>query len=473
MPSIPHEKVDTNSVKLLNSIRNEIGGVYASQIPEAYAVGDVIDGKKVTRDVALSRLREIGQAFRVFDSAQNAFLNTLVNRIGLVLLTNRLYENPWASFKRGILEYGETVEEIFVNILEARQFDPDTAENTVFKRALPDVQSAFHRLNYQKFYKVTISEQQLRAAFLSFEGVSDLIGKIIEQLYTSANFDEFLMMKYMIAKCIVDGNFYPITIPDISAANANSIVTSMKNVSEQVTFMSTQYNEAGVATYTDKDYQYLIMNTEFISTIDVEVLARAFNLEYTQFMGHTVSVNSFTLSGLEEERVLNLIYPEPATRPASLFTADQQTMLAGVPAVLIDANWMMIFDNLALMKQIENGEGLYWNYVYHNWKTFSHSPFNTAIAFTTVESAVTGVTVSPATATVNKGSQLQLTGTVATTGLATKGVTWSINSDVSSISPQGLLSVSATETAATITVTATSLYDPTKSGTATITVGNS
>lgn len=469
MPTIPNQKVNTNSVAVLNSVRNELGGTYKDQIPAAYAIGDIVDGKTVTRDMALQRLREIGTAFRTFQPAQNAFLDALVNRIGLVLLTNRLYENPWAAFKRGVLEYGETVEEIFVNILEAQQFDPDEAVTNIFKRNMPDVQTAFHRLNYQKFYKVTISEMQLRQAFLSFEGVSDLIGKIIEQLYTSANYDEFLMMKYLVCKSITQGHFFPVTIPAVSPATANSIVISMKNISEQATFMHTEYNEAGVATYTDKSSQYFIFNTEFLSTIDVEVLARAFNLEYTQLMGHTISINSFTFSGLEEKRVINLLYPD-GNGPDTLFTEAETTMLEGVPGVMVDENWMMIFDNLALMKQVENGEGLYWNYVYHNWKTFSHSPFNTAIAFTDVDSTVTGVTVSPATASIAKGSQLQMSATVATTGLATTGVTWSVNSEISSINAQGLLTVPSTETATTLTVTATSMYDNTKTGTGKITV---
>lgn len=51
-------------------------------------------------------------------------------------------------------------------------------------------------MNYQKFYPTTVSNDQLRQAFLSWQGITDLIGRIIEQLYTGANYDEFLVMKY-------------------------------------------------------------------------------------------------------------------------------------------------------------------------------------------------------------------------------------------------------------------------------------
>mgnify|MGYP000075391992 FL=1 len=73
----------------------------------------------------------------------------------------------------------------------------------MFKREIPDVRAAFHILNYQKFYKATISNDQLRQAFLSWQGITDLIAKIVDSMYTGANYDEFLTMKYMLARNIL------------------------------------------------------------------------------------------------------------------------------------------------------------------------------------------------------------------------------------------------------------------------------
>ena len=67
---------------------------------------------------------------------------------------------------------------------------------------------------------------------------------------------------------------------------------------------------------------------------------------------------------------------------------------------------------------------------------------------------------------------LQLNAVVETTGFAPKTVVWSVNSELSTISQNGLLSVGANETADSLTVTATSTFDETKTGTATITVPN-
>lgn len=98
----------------------------------------------------------------------------------------------------------------------------------------------------------------------------------------------------------------------------------------------------------------------------------------------------------------------------------------------------------------------------------------TGAVFTSDTPAVTSVAVSPATATVSKGQNLQLSATVVTTGFANKAVGWAVDSTSETagvtISQEGILRVPANATVATITVTAQSIYDSTKTGTATITV---
>lgn len=84
--------------------------------------------------------------------------------------------------------------------------------------------------------------------------------------------------------------------------------------------------------------------------------------------------------------------------------------------------------------------------------------------------AVLGVAVSPKTASVEKGKTLQFTAAVAATGGAPATVSWTVNSTLSSIDANGVLTVGANETASTLTVTATSTADASKSDTATVTI---
>lgn len=451
MATTPKVVTLTNSsVDILNAIRSNATQNYRDYVPKATPNAESI--------------RQIGAIIMNYPALQNEFLSALVNRIGRVLITSKMYDNPWAFFKKGLLEFGESVEEIFVNIAKPFQFDPAVAENNVFKREIPDVRAAFHIMNYQKYYKATISNDQLRQAFLSWQGISDLIAKIVDAMYTGANYDEFQTMKYMLARHILNGHMYPVEIAEVETANMKSIVSVVKGVSNKFTFLSPNYNLAGVQTYTTKNDQYMLINSQFDATMDVEVLASAFNMDKAEFSGRRVLVDSF--GSLDTARLAELFAGDSTYVE---ITSGELEALDAIPAVLVDRNWFMIFDNFYNFTEQYNGEGLYWNYWYHVWKTFSVSPFANNALFIPGKPSVTSVTVSPGNATVAAGQSVQLSANVVTTNFAPKSVTWTVDSDYATVDNSGKVTVLSTAPASTnITVTATSTYDTSKRGTATV-----
>lgn len=455
-PNVSVPKMHAATAQILNTIRDNASANYRDYVPSA--------------DPALAAsVREIGGIIMTYPALQNEFLSALMNRIGRVIITSKMFYNPWAGLKKGLLEYGETVEEIFVNIAKPFQFDPAVAETEVFKREIPDVRAAFHILNYQKFYKATISNDQLRQAFLSWQGITDLIAKIVDAMYTGANYDEFLAMKYMIARNIINGRMNVTEIPPVTPENAKGIVSTIKGISNTWGFPSTAYNISGVTTFTDKTDQFILLNAKFDAVIDVEVLASAFNMDKAEFMGRRILVDSF--GSLDTARLDLLFKDDPNYVP---LTQEQITALDAIPAVMVDRDWFMIFDNFYNFTENYNGQGLYWNYFYHTWKTFSVSPFANNTVFIAGAPSVTSVTVTPATATVAKGQGLHMTANVVTANFAPKSVTWSLTGATSAdttIDIYGNLVVAEDETGTTITVTATSTFNTSKVGAATITVG--
>lgn len=439
-----------SSVDILNVIRENASQNYRDYVPKATADADAI--------------RQIGAVIMDYPNLQNEFLSALVNRIGRVLITSKMYSNPWSMFKKGLLEFGETIEEIFVNIAKPFQFDQAVAESEVFKREIPDVRAAFHIMNYQKFYKATISNDQLRQAFLSWEGITDLIAKIVDAMYTGANYDEFLTMKYLLARHILDGHMYPVQIPTVSTENMKTIVSDIKGISNAMEFLSTEYNLTGVATHTPKSDQYMLINSKFDAVMDVEVLASAFNMEKAEFLGKRVLVDSF--GKLDIARLAVLFKDDPTYIEP---TSGELTALDKIPAVIVDKDWFMIFDNYQNFTEQYNGQGLYWNYWYHVWKTFSVSPFANNALFVPGTPSVTSVTVTPATATVTKGQSIQLNATVETANFAPQSVTWSSDSDNATVDASGKVTLTSAATGKII-ITAKSTYDPTKTGECVITV---
>lgn len=452
MATRPKVQTLTNSaVDVLNVIRNNASVDFRNYVPIATPDADSI--------------KTIGAIIMDYPSLQNEFLSALVNRIGLVIITSKMYSNPLSVLKKGVLEFGETIEEIFVNIAKPFTFDPEEAESKQFKREIPDVRSAFHVLNYKKFYKVTISDDQLRQAFLSWSGVSDLIAKVVDSMYTAAEYDELQVTKYMIARQLLDGRMYAVTIPEVTTPNMKAVVSAVKGVSNKLTFMNSNYNVAGVKTHTLKNEQYVIMNASFDATMDVEVLASAFNMDKAQFMGNRLMIDGF--GTLDNARLAELFANDNTYQEIS---QTELEALDQIPCILIDRDYVQIYDNMYKMTEKYNGQGLYWNYFYHTWKTFSVSPFSQAVLFVPAIPSVTSVTVTPSTATVSVGQSVQLTAKVVTENFAPKTVTWSSDSEFATVTAGGLVTI-LEGAKGKITITAKSTFNPTISGQSELTIG--
>lgn len=416
-------------------------------------------------------LHAIGDFIMSYQPYQNAFLNAIVNRIGLTIITSKMWNNPWSVFKRGFMEFGETVEEIFVNLAEPHSFDPVTASKEIYKREIPDVRAAFHTMNFQKFYKATISNDQLRQAFLSWQGITDLIAKIVDAMYTGMEYDEYCVMKYMVARSILNGDVSYEAVPQVFNTT-DDIVYAARQISTQMTFLKTDYNRAGVYNSTLRDDQYLIISAEMEAMVDVGVLARAFNMEYADFLGHVIVVDSFDQ---HDTARLAQLFGDDANYTA--FTSGDITALGNVAAIIVDREWWMVFDNFQNFTQNYNGEGLYWQYWYHTWKTFSISPYANARAIVSSVGSITSVTVSPSTANMSVNSSATFTAAVVKSGLVSDAVVWSISGNTdpeTHIDPNsGVLFIGAAEEGDAsdhVTVKATSVAGATAYGTATVTI---
>lgn len=370
-------------------------------------------------------LHNIGEYIMQYESYQNAYITSLVNRIARVIVTSRMWKDKWAVFDMGKMDYGETIEEIFVNIAKPHSYDPAKAETQVFKREIPDVRAAFHSMNYQKFYKVTISNDQLRQAFLSYYDMNELIARIVDSLYTAMNLDTFLTKKYMLAREAINGGIYTVVTKPISGdgADPDDAITKYRQYTNNLEFLKTLYNRAGVRNSTPIADQVIIVPNEAEATLGVKVLAAAFNLSEVDYISKRIAVDSFEFDADDEARLAELFANDSTYKP---FTDEEKKALQLISAVKLAKDWFMCFDNFEQFTENYNGEGLYWQYFFHVWKTFSVSPFANAVLFTSQVSEVTAVTVSPATANVAQGTSIVMTAEVAGTGLFEKTVEWSV-----------------------------------------------
>lgn len=333
-------------INLLNTIRDNASDEYQERIPEA------------TRN----NLTDIGGHLLDDIDMANEFTSALVNKVAYTRVHSKIFKNPLAMLKQGNKPYGDTVEEIFVNFAKGEEFDP--TGSTLLNRKLPDVKAVYHKMNRKGKYKVSITHELLQKAFRSFEGFNSVLNSIINSLYNGDNLDEFILFKKMIAQAIDDGcmTAYEVADPVTSATNAQEFIKSVKFVSQDMQFPKDIYNgylkaqstdTVPVTTFTALEDQIIIIDTATSVSMDVDVLAKAFNMDRMTFLARQIVIDAF---------------PDPKIRCA-----------------IVDVQWPQIYDDLYQMRTFQNGEGLYDNYILHHWQTIAYSPLVNAVAFAVKE----------------------------------------------------------------------------------------
>lgn len=452
----PIKNVDLklDSAEILNSVRNTASPNYQREVP--------IVGKANLGDI-----QAVGTIFQINPAYANEAINTLVNRIGRVYIIARTYMHNWGDIKKGFLEFGSNVESVYVGVAKAIVYDIEDSETTVFKRYKSETYSVVNYLNSEVNYPITIEEEQLRRAFLTYDGLSDLICGLIQSAYNAAHYDEFIAMKYLLQQAYINGIIQKMSIPELTnKENIETMLTELKAISNDMTFYRKKYNAYGALTFTRKTDQLFIADVRTNAAADVNVFAQTFNVDYAQYMGIQKMVDTFGEN--DNERLAILFAKDKDYQP---LTQENYAELAKVKAMLIDRNFLMVVDNLFTLGDIYNPKGLYYNNFLHKWTTYGIVPFAQAVAFTTEDTSVTSVTVTPSTATVAKGATQQFEATVTGTGNPGELVLWEVSgTGDSEISHDGLLTVDKNEPDTSLTVKATSLQDPNVSGTATVTV---
>jgi hypothetical protein len=323
-----------DNITVLNTIWENGSTEYQARIPVATA----------------GNITAVGNAILNYTLARNEFLDALVNRISLVLVANKMAQNKLAVFKKGKLEYGMDIEEIFSDLITATHFDVDTAENEVFKRNMPNVSSIFHRVNREDVYKITIEEGQIKRAFLDPGGLGKLVTSIMNSLYSSDTYDEYILMKELVTQ--YNPQFKEVQGPKVvDQASALRFFHDVKQVSTDFTFMSRDYNAQGVMQRSEKNEQVLLLHKNVETYLSTELLAYVFNSRAVDFQTQVVILDDFGTMG-------------------------------NTQAALVDKDWFMVYDKLFQSTSIYNPQGLYSNYWLHHHQILSTSQFQNAVKFT-------------------------------------------------------------------------------------------
>lgn len=340
----------SSGVKTFNFIRNNATETFVNTVPSATEDNIMTISNILFNDA--------------YQPLLNEFVNSLINRIALTIVRTKSFNNPLAMFKKGSVPLGTDIQEIFENPAEAEQYEySNTAMAKLLTITDPDTHVAYYRRNRKDLYTKTITREGLQGAFVSWEKFEEYIGSITQSLYSGNYIDEFEYTKDLVdgayenSKAIVQ----VVPNPSTSESDARAFVKACRKLYKKLTFPSTNYNAYSVfsgargeiKTWTEADRICLIVNSDAMGDVDVDVLARAFNIDSTKLLGRVVEVDGFKNS--------NII------------------------GVICDESWLQIYDNLFRFDEFYNARVMAWNEYLHAWGTFAISPFANAVILATAQ----------------------------------------------------------------------------------------
>jgi hypothetical protein len=333
-----------NMQSILDVIRANASTEYQERVPEA----------------TQTNITQVGNPILEYQSIQNEFLNALINRIALSVIQNKTAKNPLAVLKKGSIPLGSDIQEIFTNMAKDTGFDG--LGSKLLTKTTPDTKTLYHRVNREGQYPVTITRVMLVRAFTSYGELEKMMNSIITSMYSGDNFDEFILMKNLFAGAVKDNLITKINVEHLDdATTATNLIKAIKKASKAFTFPSTAFNKyfvnkpnsdegEPVTTWTPLENQILLIRSDIMVDIDVDVLAKAFNMNKMDFLARTLEVDNF---GSETDCY----------------------------ALLMDESCPQIYDNLYEMTQFYNPQGLYWNYWLNHHQTYGFSLFANSVAF--------------------------------------------------------------------------------------------
>lgn len=324
------------SIDVLNNIRANASEEYQNRIPEA----------------TQTNISSIGNALQSYTLLYNEFCDLLVNKIGKTLIESKLFENKLKKFKKGSILTQQDVEEIFIGMAKAEGAYNPAGPNPLGRRELPDISVIYHRQNRQDYYAISIGDVDFIRVFRSEGTLDQFITDLINSVYSGAEYDEWVAMKELLAT--YDG-YFNVQVPAITESTtektSKQFVKIVRKIVQDLSFASDKYNKAGVKTWTKPEDLVLLINKDVTAEIDVEVLAKAFNLGKTDIQ-------------------------------VDIEVMDDFGTLENTYGLLVDKDFFRVWDTLSRMEPQRNAQGLFTNYFYHVHQILSLSTFKNAVRLT-------------------------------------------------------------------------------------------
>ena len=281
---------NVTNADLLNTIREYASDAYKADIPRI--------GK-------FTQINHASIPYANYEIHQNEFYDILINRIGKTVFKGLIYDMPLGVFRRESFSYGETVQELYINLPDEEQFDAKST-NSPFQHANTEIKTFYHDLNRESQYRRTLEENWTMKALTSDNAFDSMTNMLFSTMFSADAVDEMDLIKTVITNSLTPVNVAPTGAPPVYIQSpAQEIITSSPNwledFSEELRARSSLFtvpsrirfeNAAGVPSATKQSDQYMIVTAEYAAKFDT-MLANAFNMDKVSVLAHKIVIDEF------------------------------------------------------------------------------------------------------------------------------------------------------------------------------------
>lgn len=395
-----------------------------------------------------------------YQAVQESFFG-LLKQIAYVATQTRIFNNPLAQLEGDNIPLGWAGEETYINPVKGRQFDVNDFAG-ILQKYEADVKVQYLTVNMDLQYPVTITRDKIRQAFTSWADLENFINGIVNALYNGAYIGMFQYTKALVTGAYAANKaaIQTFTLPT-DETTGKAFVKKLREMHTLFQLPSSSYNAwakvggAGkpVTTWCAPEDIILMIRADILSVIDVDVLAAAFNMSKTDFIGRVITVDNFDIRDDDG----NLV-----------------TDGSAILGIVCDKSWFKIKTQDMALDMWFNPNNRSWQYYLNTVKMYNYSLFANGVILATAMPDVpaTAVSADPATITIKAGEKAFATTTLtpvnstATLSVASSATSYATAKVVgSSIEITGVA-----EGSATITVTATNADSSTTTDTIAVTV---
>lgn len=334
----------------------------------------------------------------VLSSSTNteAFLNTLVQRIGRTIISFRAYTNKLGDMVLNDFEYGAILQKIKVAMPSAVS-DPSyglTNGQSVdhYKVYKPDVDQKLFVTRSPYMFPITIQREHLKEAFTSESAMGGFLSAIFGEVQNAIELALEDLGRACLSNMIVEvandrgevqlvSMYNDLTGEELDASKAQFdpaflrfAVKTITLYSKKLTDMSTMYNDGSVTRHTPKEDQRLRVLSDFESNLETVVQYSAFNKEMVELKAFN-EINFW--QSAKSPDAITLIPASASGESPSAVTIEN------VVAILYDRDAAGIYKKEEVVATTPvNAAGLYYTTYYHEKQLWFNDLSENFVVFT-------------------------------------------------------------------------------------------